>query len=49
MVATPVGNVEAAYNLALIKAINEPATTGQQIVSDVLICDLKRSTKLSHA
>lgn len=30
MVATPVGNVEAVYNLAPIKAVNEPATTGQQ-------------------
>ena len=43
MVATPVGNVEAVYNLALTKTINEAVPT------DVLICDLKRSAKLSHA
>lgn len=43
MVAVPVGNVEAVYNLALTKTVNEPVPT------DVLICDLKRSTKLSHA
>lgn len=30
MVATPVGNVEAVYNLALTKTVNEPAPTGQQ-------------------
>ncbi len=28
MVATPVGNVEAVYNLALTKTVNEPAPTG---------------------